>query len=305
MNIAVLLTCFNRKEKTLGCLQSLYNALDFYNKNSENELINLFVYLTDDGCTDGTANAILGTFSDKNIQIIQGTGSLFWAGGMRLAWNEAYKKHEKTDFYLLLNDDTDVYPNVFISLMEAYRFSLLNYSFGIYVGATCAPDDATKCTYGGHVWINKFWGTYRRLYPIGVPQSCDMANANILLVSSNVVNKIGMLSKRYQHGLADFDYAIRANKAKIPVLVTSDFCGKCCFDHMNNSEREGRIKSMTLAERKEYFNSPFHSNRDYLKFIYVTSPIRYPFVWIGRTLNLYFPKLYYGLNKIRNRMRNI
>ena len=44
--IAVLLTVFNRKEKTIQCLKRLYNILPL-----EGYLVD--VYLTDDGCTDG------------------------------------------------------------------------------------------------------------------------------------------------------------------------------------------------------------------------------------------------------------
>ena len=48
-NIAVLITCYNRKDKTLLCLESLFKqqglGIDF----------SLAVFLVDDGSTDGTA----------------------------------------------------------------------------------------------------------------------------------------------------------------------------------------------------------------------------------------------------------
>ena len=47
MNIAAILTCFNRKEKTLVCLRSLFSIIP-----------NIEVYLTDDGCTDGTFDIV-------------------------------------------------------------------------------------------------------------------------------------------------------------------------------------------------------------------------------------------------------
>ena len=45
--IAVLITCFNRIDKTINCLDSLYNS-----KSIDDYLID--VYLVDDGSTDGT-----------------------------------------------------------------------------------------------------------------------------------------------------------------------------------------------------------------------------------------------------------
>ena len=39
-----------------------------------------------------------------NVNLIQGNGKLFWAGGMRLGWRTALKSKEY-DAFLLLNDD--------------------------------------------------------------------------------------------------------------------------------------------------------------------------------------------------------
>src|SRR5690554_2221576 len=90
-NITVLLTCPNRKIKTLSCLESLFAA-------SIPENYDLEVFLTDDGSTDGTSDAIKKNFPDVNI--IKGNGNLFWARGMRLAWESAMKK-KSYDAYLL------------------------------------------------------------------------------------------------------------------------------------------------------------------------------------------------------------
>ena len=54
--IAVLLTVFNRKEKTIQCLKRLYNILPL-----EGYLVD--VYLTDDGRTDGTPEAAAEQFT--------------------------------------------------------------------------------------------------------------------------------------------------------------------------------------------------------------------------------------------------
>jgi GT2 family glycosyltransferase len=275
----------------------LYAALNSYNKNVEKQL-SIEVFLVDDGCTDGTADAIRTAFAD--VHIIQGTGSLFWAGGMRLAWGEAYKRHTEWDFYLLLNDDTDIFPESFSLLIQTHLYSLEHYGMGgVYTGATCAKDNKSQCTYGGDVWINRAKGTSRRLMPSGTPQLCDMANANIMLIASSVVNKIGMLCGEYQHGLADYDYAIRARKVGIPVLLTAEYCGACDNDHTDPKVAAYVICEMSLAERRQYFKHPVHSSSDYLRFIRNASPMRCPMVWLGRMLNLYFPKFYYKLNGIR------
>ena len=105
--IAVLLTVFNRKDKTLKCLEQLYNQLPLREYQVD-------IYLTNDGCTDGTPEAINQKY--PQIHIIQGTGNLFWNRGMYLAWQEAAKNDY--DFYLWLNDhsrhpvDDHIHPAV-------------------------------------------------------------------------------------------------------------------------------------------------------------------------------------------------
>lgn len=299
INIAVLLTCFNRKDKTLSCLHSLYNALDLYNSKYADNNIQISVYLTDDGCTDGTGDAVRNNFSDKNVTVLQGTGNLFWAGGMRFAWNEALKKHGEWDFYLLLNDDTDLLDNLFIELIATHRYCIDNYNkAGIYSGITSSKSDHNKMTYGGSVWKNKFWGLSTRLNPIGKPQMCDMTNANILLVAKEVVDKIGIFYDGYSHGKADYDYAITARKKGIPVLLTANFCGRCDNDHRSATEIEEMIKKMSLSERKKYFLHPIHSSRDYLRYMRRHMPFRYPFVYVGRFMNEKCPKLYYWISNL-------
>lgn len=300
LNIAVLLTCYNRREKTCACLDKLFLSVEEYNKSAEKNNLKLTVFLVDDGCTDGTADAVVKLFSEHDIRIIKGDGNLFWAGGMRLAWSEAYRYHADWNFYLLLNDDTDVFSNTFIELFNTHYYCLSTYNKeGIYSGITCAKNNHTIMTYGGDVWINRLTGKTKRLLPGNKPQMCDMTNANILLVSSKVVDKVGMLSEDYKHGMADYDYAIRARKAGIPVLITANFCGACDNDHTPLEETARRIVNMTLKERKKYFDHPIHSNKDYIRYIYNTSPMRLPIVYVGRFLNLYFPKFYYRINKIR------
>ena len=58
MKTAALLTCHNRKEKTLACLKSLYRNMP-----------EVDVYLTDDGCADGTAEAVKSIFPFSGVYL--------------------------------------------------------------------------------------------------------------------------------------------------------------------------------------------------------------------------------------------
>lgn len=299
MKIAVLLTCFNRKEKTLSCLAGLYESQRvYYERNSSP--IELEVFLTDDGCTDGTAQAVKASFAEKSIHILQGTGNMFWAGGMRFAWKEALKHHKEWDYYLLLNDDTTINAYCFNELMHTEAYSLDHYKqLAVVSGITCSADDPTKITYGGDIIPNKFNGRQIRLGRSSEPQMVDLTNANILLVPKEVVDKIGIFYEGYKHGRADNDYSMLARRKGIPVLITPGACGTCENDHGSKADFRDKIINMSQQERTAYFNHPIHCNHDYLTFIRRNMPARYPLSWLFRMMLTYYPKLYFRINGAR------
>lgn len=289
MKIAVLLTCFNRKEKTLNALENLMQA--FY---TVSEKVSLKIYLTDDGSTDGTGEAVRAKYPEAII--LQGNGNLYWAGGMRNSWREALK--EDFDAFLLLNDDTNVFENVFQELLSVHTYSLEQYGCpGVYLGSTY--DENTKeISYGGAKLTNKFMFKYHFLTPNGKFQNCELGNANIMLVPKEVVNEIGILSEGYIHGVADYDYTLKAIQKNIPVLITPNYSGTCTDDH---SDIYMTFPEKTFSERLALLKSPlaldFKSNFNLMLRHF---PLRVPFVLFSAGLKLFMPSIYVkGLRKNR------
>jgi len=310
-NIAVILTCYNRREKTVACLNRLFAAQAVYNAHSRDnredtgrtfdkldKTIGLKVFLTDDGCTDGTGDAVREAFAQQDICVLKGTGSLYWAGGMRFAWKEALKEHAKWDFYLLLNDDTLVLDNVFEELFAAHEYALQTFDkAGLYSGVTCATDDPSVITYSGD--LTTATGKWSRLDPNGTPQMVDQTNANVLLVAKEVVDEIGIFYEGYIHSAADWDYSILARKAGCPALITANVCGECDFDHTPDVEIMTKLAGMKLAERRRYFKNPVNHDRDHMVFVRRHSPLRLPVAWILRNIRCYWPSFYIWINKKR------
>ena len=242
IRIATIVTCFNRKQKTLSCLRHFYEAINYYNQSNPSPIC-ITVFLTDDGCTDGTAEAVSSTFSDKDIRILQGTGSLFWAGGMRLAWQASIDTGILWDAFLLLNDDTIIYPNVFNELFEADEWGCQQTGrHGMVSGITCQPECTEDVTYGGRKFVGKFKGRRQLARPTGKPQFVDTTHANILLIHHDLVDRYGIFYKGFVHGAADEDYSMMANRHSFPVMVTSHVCGECKFDH--DSEKDEIFKNL-------------------------------------------------------------
>ena len=294
MHIAVIITCHNRKEKTLHCLTNLFEAKKAYGHNE----VRLAVFLTDDGCTDGTAEAVDQIFDRHEIHIIKGDGSLYWAGGMRAAWREALKEKERWDYYLLVNDDTYAFDNLFTEMIEAHRYCLRTFKRpGLYSGVTCAQGQPNVITYGGdrEDWLCRL----HRMKPNGQPQLVDEANANLLLVPAMIVDEIGIFYEGYVHGSADYDYSRLARRNNIPVLITAHTCGECEYDHDSMRQEAKKLFSMNLSERRRYLNSPLHSDPEYLLYIRRNMPLRLPITLLLRKTRLYFPHIYYVFNKLR------
>ena len=111
-NIAVLITCHNRLEKTKACLKSIY-----FQKKIEQ--YDVRVFLVDDGSTDGTSKYIKENFPE--IILIHGDGNLYWGGGTYLAWEEALKYKKNFDYFLWVNDDVIFFNDAFQTLLETKK----------------------------------------------------------------------------------------------------------------------------------------------------------------------------------------
>ena len=189
--IAVIMTVFNRKEKTLRCLNSLCRSWAEAKSPIQYE-----VFLTDDGCTDGTKEAVMALGYQFPIHIIEGTGNLFWLGGMNLAWRAAINQ-SGFDGYLWLNDDTIVLADFWIELLATQQYAQSHYGIGgIYVGSTCDPS-TKQFTYGGFDFINKWTLKDQFIIPNGQDiKPCECAHGNITYVSNEVVSRLGVFHEK-------------------------------------------------------------------------------------------------------------
>ena len=285
--IAVLLTVYNRIEKTIKCLTSLFNS------GYESHNLSLDIYLTDDGSTDNTASILKQEFPNATLYILQGDGNLFWNAGMINSWNSALKQNDY-DGYLWLNNDTIILPNLWKELIAAEEHSVNTFgSKGIYVGSTY-DIKTKKLTYGGFNFTNKWTLKDRFLIPNGNFQDCQCGHGNITFVSHDVVKKIGILDNRYIHGGGDHDYTYMAYKKGIPLFILRDFVGACENDHKKDGFYD--FLQMDVKQRFKYLKSPIGFNlHNTLLFQKRFFPYRYPFVLFSSFFKVLFPKFYYNL----------
>lgn len=215
--LAVLLTCFNRRQDTLNSIAAIFNQTDTDNPQVR-------VYLVDDGSTDGTAEAVKEQFPD--VTLLTGDGNLFWCGGMRKAFNAAMQ--DDFDFYLWLNDDTTLDADVMQRLVgTSDSLAGAGHAPAIVVGAT-RDAQSGKTTYSG---VNKqYWWwplRYSLVEPQSIPIQCDTMNGNCVLIPKDVVARVGNLDPAFKHYLGDHDYGLRARQQCCTVWITPGHIGTC------------------------------------------------------------------------------
>ena len=244
--IAVIMTCYNRREKTLECLRSLFL------QEGLNISYTLEVFLTDDASTDGTAAAVAEAF--PTVRILKGNGQLFWNRGMHKAWQEA-KNTADFDYYLWLNDDTNIKNNAITELLAC---TVAKHDGAIVCGAICSKTDLIF-TYGGRTVNGK------EIHPNGKLQNCYTINGNCVLISKIICDKVGLLDPIYPHAIGDYEYGLRAIKAGFEIVTTKNYIGYC---ERNASLPLWCHSNIPLNRRLKSLYSPLGNSHPYYFFIF-------------------------------------
>lgn len=229
-SIAILITCHNRKEKTLTCLEKLKNQDGIPD-------INITVYLVDDGSTDGTSAAVRARYPD--VIILKGDGNLFWTKGMYKAMEAAIEK--EFDFYLWLNDDVVLYENALESLLNAFNEMTSLHDLGIVIGSVCDPV-SKNWTYGAS---RKTYSWYPlRFTPIEPDleiKEVDNFYGNVVLIPNKIVNDVGNLDKNFLHGGGDHDYAHRTKNKGYKIWMAPHYIGECPRNSVEDTWEDSRL----------------------------------------------------------------
>lgn len=229
MSLAIMLTCFNRKNKTIQCLESLYRQKD---------IPSFDLYVCDDKSTDGTAKAIRNEFP-KAI-VLKGTGNLFWSRGMHVAMKAAVEK--EYDYYLMVNDDVEFFDTMWNEMYLPF----VNHNLRGVVGCMLSKETGQQ-SYGGAKFYTTTHGDY--IGSMLAPSSehfmeCDLANWNCFLIDQYVVKEVGLIDSRYEHAMGDFDYSFRMKQKDIPILLAKEYVGYC-----ENNLPKGTFKDSSQSRR--------------------------------------------------------
>lgn len=244
MRIAALVTSHNRRETTLGSLAAL----------QQQELpdgVSIELFHVDDGSVDGTTHAVAELF--PNAHQFSEDGTKFWNGGMLAAWSAAIRSGPY-EGYLWLNDDTVLLPDAVAQLVRCFRASASERTAGPIVVGTCVDPSSGEVTYGGIVKLAGWRPLkFAKVQKSCSAQDCDTMNGNLVLVPSSVVDTLGLLDPSFTHGMADFDYGLRARGTGTRILLAPGVHAECEANPVIGTWRD---QSLPLAKRIELITRP-------------------------------------------------
>lgn len=242
--IAVLMTCHNRRTKTLECLAALARQI-------LQPMDNIAVYLVDDGSTDGTGDAVRANY--PQVKVIQGTGQLFWNRGMHLAFAEAMKVGY--DYYLWLNDDTILYPNALASLFTAAQQLHNQGCPDAVVVASVQDPESGILSYGGLTRSSRWHPLkFELIKPSTALRPCLTFHGNCILIPRLVTQLVGNLDPSFIHSTGDLDYGLRISQQGKNVWLAPGFLGTCEYNAIRHQAWE--LPGLTLRERWNKINQP-------------------------------------------------
>ena len=208
MRVVGIMTCFNRKTKTINSIKRLIDG------NSD---VNFEFIVVDDNSSDGTAQS-LSTF--ENVTVLKGDGQLYYSGGMHKGIGYVKDRNIFCDYILFFNDDVDFYDGI-IHRMISYA----DVSNEIIVGAT--ESIKGKISYGGVQKSSNFKPAFNIVMSNETKKYCDTFCANCVLIPYGTFKILNNMDNKFKHSLGDYDYGLTASENGIPISVTNFFVGSC------------------------------------------------------------------------------
>ena len=205
--VLIIVLCYNGAALTMACIRSLRQL----------EYTHADILVVDNNSIDGTPTILQSIFPD--ITLIQTGANLGFAAGnnvgLRYALDHAY------DYAFLLNNDTEVAPNMLTMLLEVAE---ADGTIGL-VGPTICYYDQPECIWSAGGSINWHHGTsrMRRLNQIDrnqhqSPEEVDFISGCALLCKCSVIERIGLLDERFFMYYEETEWCVRAKRAHFRIV---------------------------------------------------------------------------------------
>lgn len=251
--VTVMLTCYNRIKYTVSCVRALAEG---------NPDISFHFIITDDNSTDGTKEALEKL--PYSLTMLSGNGQLFWNGGMEKALDFALTQAEKTDYYLLVNDDVAFLEGAIEALIrrqkgapkapsnaQKEKAAKEGKTGGQAVIAGSTSDRNGRTSYGGVKLLSKHFARFALIEPSETYKECDTFNGNCVLIPREVFFRTGNVDSIYRHSMSDYDYGMRIRKLGFMIYNSAEHVGSCNDNDVTGSWRDTTLTRRERLKKKE------------------------------------------------------
>ena len=202
--VYIILINYNGYKDTLECIESLKNI----------SYRNYKIIIVDNKSTDSSIQE-LSKITNENIILIKSDKNLGFAGGNNLGIKYALKD-EKTEYILLLNNDTIVEPDFLSYLVKTGEKDKKIGLIGCKIKYFTNRDLIWYA--GGHVNWFRFMGKHDGLRKFDSPKynkekEISFITGCCVLIKRDVIEKIGLLPEEYFMYFEDVDFCVKVKDA--------------------------------------------------------------------------------------------
>jgi GT2 family glycosyltransferase len=211
-SVAIIILNWNGKADTLACLTSVAGI----------EYPNFTTIVVDNGSKDGSAEAIRSQFPE--VILIENRENLGFAEGNNVGIRFALQT--KTDFLLLLNNDTVVAPDILDAFITCFD---LHPQAGILGAKILLHDQRDTLDHWGGTW-NRARGQFDlvglRSHDVtdDKAQEIDYVCGAALVARREVWEKVGLLEPRFFLIWEESDFCFRARRKGFLTMTCPDAC---------------------------------------------------------------------------------
>ncbi len=276
--IAIIIVNYDTSPETVQCLQSLIKIKHFN--------FDYHVIVVDNGSQE--VLKLPKSLEQKNIDLIRTEANIGFTGGNNLGISHAIKQYN-SDYLLLLNSDTTVDPNfldeLYLSIQGENRgiaTSKIYFEAGYeFHRDSYQQQDLGKVFWfaGGVIDWSNLMAFHRGVDEVDrghfdTQAETDFATGCVMLIKREVIEKVGILDKKYFLYLEDVDYSLRVLNKGYKIV----FCPKSVVYHKNAGSTGGSGSSI----------QQYYQTRNRLLFFFKYASWRYRLTAVKFLIRLIF-----------------
>lgn len=256
--VSIVIPTHNRKNLLRNCLLSLRKQN--YDK--------FRIIIVDDGSTDGTHKMLKEYF--KETIILRGDGNLWWTKSVNNGIKYALKHIKRTDYIILLNDDTEVHPNYILNLVK----DAINHPKSIIGSVAVDINNPEKI-----VWDGIESKPFRRTIRINKGEKLNKVKSDIIYNSNKLIGrgviypvdvfyKVGFFDDKHFEQCGDTELPGRAALNGYKLLVSNNAIVYTYTDETSGINIKKNYQGYRLRDFKEKFFSIKSNTRFRYMFFY-------------------------------------